>query len=393
MQLREIYNQVNHRFTFTTGATTQEIELWFYVQSPIVNSSHNGSHTVLDIEPFEVKVNSISIAQITDYQGFTADVQTAQMYYPFGMTMPGRIYNSDDYEFGFNGMPKDDEIAGSGNHSSFAGYGYDTRLCRRWSVDPAFRDLPGLTPYSFSLNSPLVFNDQNGKKAKVTVQRDENGGGTITVSTIIYVAGLPENNQDVFVSTMNQETKALLQNGTYVDNEGHTWQIVYDVNFRAGEIGDSAEDQYFNNQLTVNAEENKANPYSGEGFITKSVLKGVIKGDRDKIGTALEESIHFLGLGDQYDRVLQGLQLEEVGFIPKEGYEYDVLTGPVRVKDFEFSKNHNQTIGSFLEGKGLLLNTAGVQTTILNTRISGGIENVQKEKLSPERQKEVIDKL
>ena len=41
MQLRETQNQINHRFTFTTGAITQEIELWFYVQSSTVSSSRN----------------------------------------------------------------------------------------------------------------------------------------------------------------------------------------------------------------------------------------------------------------------------------------------------------------------------------------------------------------
>ena len=152
MQLGKAQNQINHRFTFTTGATTQEIELRFFVQSPVLNASHNGSHLVRDIQPFEVKINSISIAEITDYQGFTADVQTSNIYYPFGMQMPGRIYSSKSYRYGYQGQESDPEIYGEGNSYAFKYRMSDPRLGRFWSVDPLASDYPHNSPYAFSEN-------------------------------------------------------------------------------------------------------------------------------------------------------------------------------------------------------------------------------------------------
>ncbi len=38
----------------------------------------------------------------------------AYEYYPFGMLM--QSYTSSSYRYGFNGMEKDDEVSGSGNH-------------------------------------------------------------------------------------------------------------------------------------------------------------------------------------------------------------------------------------------------------------------------------------
>ena len=93
---------------------------------------------------------------------FTADLQTAQMFYPFGMTMPGRIYKSDDYNYGFGGHEKDDEVKGSGNHLSFGDYGYDTRLGKRWKIDPMASKMPAWTPYSFAFNNPIVYIDPEG---------------------------------------------------------------------------------------------------------------------------------------------------------------------------------------------------------------------------------------
>ena len=56
MQLRETQNQINHRFTFTTGAITQEIELWFYVQSSTVSSSRNDLYWTIDQTTKEVRI-------------------------------------------------------------------------------------------------------------------------------------------------------------------------------------------------------------------------------------------------------------------------------------------------------------------------------------------------
>jgi hypothetical protein len=45
-------------------------------------------------------------------------------------------YLSIGYSYGFNGQEKVDEIAGVGNHNTALFWEYDTRLGRRWNVDP-----------------------------------------------------------------------------------------------------------------------------------------------------------------------------------------------------------------------------------------------------------------
>ena len=66
--------------------------------------------------------------------------------------------------FSFNGMEKDDEIKGVGNHLSFGDYGYVTRTGRRWNLDPLSKKYPDESPYLFSGNSPISLADQDGKE-------------------------------------------------------------------------------------------------------------------------------------------------------------------------------------------------------------------------------------
>jgi RHS repeat-associated protein len=87
-------------------------------------------------------------------------------YYPFGMVMPGRSFNSNSYDYGFNGQLKDDEIAGSGNSISFSFRQYDPRLGRMWAVDPLAPDYPFWTPYAFAGNMPIWAGDSEGLQPK-----------------------------------------------------------------------------------------------------------------------------------------------------------------------------------------------------------------------------------
>ncbi len=68
---------------------------------------------------------------LVDY--YTADIVTADDYYPFGMEMPGRSWtadSTDEYRFGFNGMEKDNSLKGSGNSYNFNARMYDPRVGR-----------------------------------------------------------------------------------------------------------------------------------------------------------------------------------------------------------------------------------------------------------------------
>jgi RHS repeat-associated protein len=95
----------------------------------------------------------------------TAELLSAQDYYPFGMQMPGRTYlagSSLSYRYGFNGKEKDDEVMGAGNEIDYGMRVYDPRAGRFLSVDPITKKYPELTPYQFASNRPIQGVDRDG---------------------------------------------------------------------------------------------------------------------------------------------------------------------------------------------------------------------------------------
>jgi len=94
--------------------------------------------------------------------GFTADITSANDYFPFGSEMPGRSYNSGEYRYGFQGQEKDDEVKGSGNSVTFKYRIFDPRLGRFLSIDPLSKEYPWNSSYAFAENSPLAFMDLEG---------------------------------------------------------------------------------------------------------------------------------------------------------------------------------------------------------------------------------------
>jgi RHS repeat-associated protein len=139
-------------FTFTRGKKLFEL----------TNHLGNVLATVSD-KKFGTPVTGIP-SQISYY---TADVKSAQDYYPFGMEMPGRTYTtSSDYNYGFNDKEKSDEINGSGINYVYGDRIFDTRMGRFLSIDPLQKQYPMLTPYQFASNSPIANVDLDGKESK-----------------------------------------------------------------------------------------------------------------------------------------------------------------------------------------------------------------------------------
>jgi hypothetical protein len=66
----------------------------------------------------------------------------------------------DSYPYGFGGQEKDDEIAGNGNMSTADFWEYDTRLGRRWNIDP--KPIAAQSNYAVFDNSPIWKTDPKG---------------------------------------------------------------------------------------------------------------------------------------------------------------------------------------------------------------------------------------
>ncbi|HKO79596.1 MAG TPA: RHS repeat-associated core domain-containing protein, partial [Chitinophagaceae bacterium] len=94
---------------------------------------------------------------------YNADVVSANDYYPGGMLLPGRTYNTGNYAYGFNGKRKDNEMYGEGNAYDFGERIYDPRIVKWLSVDPLQQKLPALSPYNYCYNNPIRFFDPDGR--------------------------------------------------------------------------------------------------------------------------------------------------------------------------------------------------------------------------------------
>jgi len=116
-------------------------------------------------DPIYVKVSNTPDG-IADY--YTADVINANDYYPFGMMMPGRVASISgiDYKFTVNGQEKETDL--NKNITSAPYWMYDSRVAKRWNVDP--RPNVSISPYNCFAANPIWFSDIKGDTI-----RGENG--------------------------------------------------------------------------------------------------------------------------------------------------------------------------------------------------------------------------
>ncbi len=70
------------------------------------------------------------------------------------------LWFSDTFSYHFNGQEKDDEVYGKGNMTTAEYWQYDTRLGRRWNIDP--KPQSAWSPYSVLNCSPFAFEDMAG---------------------------------------------------------------------------------------------------------------------------------------------------------------------------------------------------------------------------------------
>ncbi|MCQ2211257.1 MAG: hypothetical protein MJZ34_13315 [Paludibacteraceae bacterium] len=103
------------------------------------------------------------LAVITDEDNGSSNepkVESLTDYYPFGMEMGGRSYNSNDYRFGYTGHEKENDLAEGVYTTQYRLL--DTRLGRWMSVDPLFAKYPDMSAYNYCGGNPVAFVDNNG---------------------------------------------------------------------------------------------------------------------------------------------------------------------------------------------------------------------------------------
>lgn len=94
---------------------------------------------------------------------FTASVESYNSYYAFGSIITARTspVSTKPYRFAFNGQTRDDEVYGvTGSLNTAQFWEYDTRLGRRWNLDP--KPTVGISDYACFANNPIWFTDVLG---------------------------------------------------------------------------------------------------------------------------------------------------------------------------------------------------------------------------------------
>jgi len=92
--------------------------------------------------------------------------------------MPGRQFSLSNYRFGFNGKENDNEVKGvEGSQQDYGMRIYDPRLGRFITIDPKANLLPGVSPYSYAVNSPVMYIDENGELPKLAIIIHQKGQG------------------------------------------------------------------------------------------------------------------------------------------------------------------------------------------------------------------------
>ncbi len=133
-------------------------------------------------------------------------------YYAFGMPIPGRNYNNEKYRYVFNGMEKDDELKGTGNHLSWGDYGYDPRTIRRWQPDPMQAKYPWHSPYIAMANNQIVNKEIDGKDFAMYIDHN--------TKTILVVATIYTNKSDI------DATQAAVNAAMFWNNQSGKFQYV-----------------------------------------------------------------------------------------------------------------------------------------------------------------------
>jgi RHS repeat-associated protein len=148
-------------------------------------------------------------------------------YYPFGLQMPGRNQNAsnahDDSKFTGYELEQQGDL---GLYHAGARM-YDPEIGRFMSQDPLADQYPGVSPYVYALNNPLIFIDPDGK-APIFI--DEETAKRVVNDLNAVMSRIYNTDQEAFSLS---ELTTLFVNGGKISGEveGYVIQVNADFNF------------------------------------------------------------------------------------------------------------------------------------------------------------------
>ena len=224
----------------------------------------------------------------------TGATEEVNHYYAFG----GLFDNSNSVQpFKYNGKELDTKKGL--NWYDYEARQYDAALGRWFAVDPLAEDYYNWSPYNYCLNNPIKYIDPDGKDAIITLQ-----GNTITITSNIILTG-PLATNALAEAYLNNIMDNWGKMNTYVYDEV-IYQIVWNINVRVAEEGESMNFNGINNYLEV-LHENST--YNGKKITNSRIYNsnhGFIRG-KGWYGMSFEETNpmahefgHIMGIVDRY---------------------------------------------------------------------------------------------
>jgi hypothetical protein len=96
-------------------------------------------------------------------------VRSANDMYPYGMPMSTRTFAAPSfYRFGFNTQEKSIELNSGGNLTTALFWEYDSRIGRRWNLDP--KPQISISDYGVNGLNPIIMFDPMGDKFKISTK-------------------------------------------------------------------------------------------------------------------------------------------------------------------------------------------------------------------------------
>jgi hypothetical protein len=189
--------------------------------------------------------------------------------------------------------------------SLYNNYNFDPVVCAM-NVDPLAHKFPWQSPYAAMDNSPIWKIDHQGSDARVAVQKYPTGGGSIMISSTIYITG--DNATKWKAAAYNKKAAETFKSGSYTNEKGEKFDIRFNVRYEYASDASKIKLQDGDNVLNYSNQDLRSN-VEKEAIFGKDKIritagnKGTI-GHRDAIGeaesTTLHETMHMLGLTDRY---------------------------------------------------------------------------------------------
>jgi len=146
----DLYYTGHYTFTIPAPDTLFDFKILYYLQGSIPNHY--------------LYFDSLQITEVGNTKdtivAYTSDIRSVSQQSAFLAPLKDLTWHSGSYPNAGNGQRKDDEVYGAGNLNMAKYWEYDTRLARRWNIDPVTKMWQ--SPYLTFRNSPLIYIDPNG---------------------------------------------------------------------------------------------------------------------------------------------------------------------------------------------------------------------------------------